>query len=221
MAMTLQELETGWLRLQADQDCRNLMARYSHLHATGRHEEYVELWSKRDDDVLEMPWGRYEGYKGVCNCYLIDHTHRGMGELFYERMRGCMFLHEMDTVLIEVAGDLKTAKAAFITPGTETSIDRATGKPEGCWSWGKYGVDFICEDGVWKFWKMRLYPSVLTDYYTCWTDCEPYEGFKPETHIDGPNTVPVGNYSADEWPATDQPEPPLPYHTYTDVKPCC
>ena len=46
----------------------------------------------------------------------------------------------------------------------------------------KIGADFIQEDGVWKIWRMRVYPVFQAPYDTCWTDVPPYEGFVAETH---------------------------------------
>ena len=37
-------------RLEALQEIRNLMGRYSYLHSAFRNNEYAELWAKRDDD---------------------------------------------------------------------------------------------------------------------------------------------------------------------------
>ena len=43
-------------RLEALQEIRNLMGRYSYLHSAFRNNEYAELWAKRDDDRLVMPF---------------------------------------------------------------------------------------------------------------------------------------------------------------------
>ena len=70
----LEELKLAFDRLQAIDDCRNLMSRYIYLHNMERHREYaVELWSHREDCRLQMPWGRYDGWEGVAECYLKDH----------------------------------------------------------------------------------------------------------------------------------------------------
>ena len=37
-------------RLEALQEIRNLMGRYSYLHSAFRNKEYAELWAKREDD---------------------------------------------------------------------------------------------------------------------------------------------------------------------------
>ena len=43
-------------RLEALQEIRNLMGRYSYLHSAFRNKEYAELWAKREDDKLVMPF---------------------------------------------------------------------------------------------------------------------------------------------------------------------
>ena len=48
-------------RLEALQEIRNLMGRYSYLHSAFRNNEYAELWAKRDDAKLVTPWGSYQG----------------------------------------------------------------------------------------------------------------------------------------------------------------
>ena len=55
---SLEELQLAFARLRAVDDCRNLMTRYIYLHNMERHREYVEeLWSRREDACLQMPWG--------------------------------------------------------------------------------------------------------------------------------------------------------------------
>ena len=63
-----EELKLGFARIQAAQDCRNLMAKYLYYHSAGRHAEYVDLWANRDDCALRMPWGQYNGIEGVRQC---------------------------------------------------------------------------------------------------------------------------------------------------------
>ena len=84
----------------------------------------------------------------------------------YEAIRGLMMIHEMSTDVIEVAADGKTARSIWISPGSETAPD--AGKDKGAWCWGKYEVEFIKEDGQWKFWHMTLFPLFLTPYNRSW-----------------------------------------------------
>jgi hypothetical protein len=73
--------------------------------------------------------------------------------------------------MIQVAKDRKTAKAIFYSPGHETFV-RKEGKIA-TWCWGKYGNDFIREDGEWKIWHLHWYTTFRTPYDRSWQ--EPYE----------------------------------------------
>ena len=152
-------------RLEAVQACRNLMGRYSYLHSAFRNKEFMELWSKRDDVSQTMPFGKFVGYEGVYQSYVGVHGDRNTPE-DYEAIRGLMMIHEMSTDVIEVAADGKTTSGICISPGSETAPD--AGKVKGAWCWGKYEVEFIKEDGQWKFWHMTLFPLFLTPYNRSW-----------------------------------------------------
>jgi hypothetical protein len=38
------------------------------------------------------------------------------------------------------------------------------------WLWGNYGVDFIKEDGKWRFWHFHVYAYMVAPYNKSWTD---------------------------------------------------
>ena len=110
-------------RLEALQEIRNLMGRYSYLHSAFRNKEYAELWAKREDAQLMTPWGSYDGHDGIKACYLEDIGDRSDTRIF-EAIKGAVIIHEIDTEVIEVAEDLQTAKAAFLSQGNDTYVDR-------------------------------------------------------------------------------------------------
>ena len=213
----LEELTRKLERLEAAQACRNLMGLYSYYHCAFRNKEYIELWAKRDDDLLVMPWGEYKGFEGIKACYLEDHGDRSDPEV-YARHRGSVMIHEMDTEVLEVAADGRTAKGAWLTPGSETYVDRAgDGKCHAEWCWGKYAVDFIQEDGQWKFWHMRLYPLFRAEYGKSWVDTKPPED--PEEFRAGkaePGPKPWV-YAPDKLYPANEPPIPQPYATFDDV----
>lgn len=213
MAMTLEEVSRGYERLRAVREIENIMGRYSFFHTSMRHIDYLKLWSQRDDCILDMPWGGYTGYKGVEQCYLLDHGDRSCPET-QEFMIGLLPMHTHTTGVIEVAKDLKTARGCWLSPGHETFAE--DGKGEGTWAWSKIGADFIQEDGLWKVWRMRVYGCIQCGYHTCWTDMPPYQGSLPEAHCDRPVRS-VANYHPDYVYPADEPLPPEPYETYDDV----
>lgn len=61
----------------------------------------------------------------------------------------------LTTPIIQVAGDLKTAKAWWYTPGFQSNVMNGSGSA--IWSYEKYGIDFINEDGEWKIWHFHVY----------------------------------------------------------------
>lgn len=212
---TLQALLLQAERLEAVQACRNLMGKYSYLHTAFRNKEYVELWAKRDDSRLTMPFGVFEGYEAIYRCYVEIHGDRSI-PADAEEIKGLMMIHEMNTEVIEVAADGKTAKGIWITPGTETAP--SPGKEKGSWCWGKYEVDFIQEDGQWKFWHMTLYPLFLTPYNRAWGEpALEIVGAKEIPGIDfaKPLPKPFWTYHKDAIYPENEPAMPEPYEIWT------
>jgi len=68
-------------------------------------------------------------------------------------------IHTQTTPIIEVAGDGKTAKGLWYSPGIMTNAVIKNGKVDtnGGWFFEKYAVDFIKEDGEWKIWHIGMY----------------------------------------------------------------
>lgn len=210
--LTMEELERGYERLRAVREIENIMGRYSFYHTSMQHIDYLKLWSQRDDCILDMPWGGYDGYKGVERCYLEDHGDRSFPET-WDFMIGLFPMHTHTTGVIEVAEDLQTARAVGCRRGRRPSRRTARERPPGR---SKIGADFIQEDGVWKIWRMRVYGVFQAPYDTCWTDVPPYEGFVAETHCDHPPRE-APNYHPDYIYPENEPLPPEPYKTYSDV----
>ena len=165
-----EQLEHTLLKLEAQEACRNLMGRYSYYGTAFRNKETVELWAKREDAQLMTPWGSYDGHDGIKACYLEDIGDRSDTRVF-EAIKGAVIIHEIDTEVIEVAEDLQTAKAAFLSQGNDTYVDRTENeKVHAKWVWEKYSVDFIMEDGEWKIWHMTIYPLFQSEFGEGWAD---------------------------------------------------
>lgn len=210
-------------RLQAFEDCRNLMGAYATCWSDNRTEDIAGMFAEREDCSLEMPWGRYDGKKGVVRCFTEDHldVRRGDNKTW---LNGAYSMHFETTPLIEVAGDGQTARGVFISHGFETYATRNRREDyrgRTFWHWGKLGVDFILEDGQWKFWHFRLCPLVFTEYGKSWEEHKKYDGFgrKNSPAIDGPGPHPVYEWSAGELVPRDMPGLPEPYGTFAEVAP--
>lgn len=68
---------------------------------------------------------------------------------------GAISYRLLTTPIIQVAGDLKTAKAWWYTPGFQSNVMNGTGSA--IWTYEKYGIDFVNEDGEWKIWHFHVY----------------------------------------------------------------
>ena len=223
-----EELRRRLDRLEAVRECRNLMASYSLLHTAYRNVEYCRLWANRDDDLLLMPWGAYKGIDGVKECYLNDHGDRDDPDADTNpQMHGGLFMHCMDTDVLEVAEDGQTAMGVWFDPGHETYVlfgngdyqipdDWTTGTPNPIWCIGKYNVRFIKEDGVWKLWQLQLYPFYRDSVYTCWVHCKPL--FMNAFSLGSELPEPIWNYSPDVVYPDNRPAPPEPYKTFDEKK---
>lgn len=199
-------------RLEAVQCCRNLMGRYSLYNSQVRRRELIGLFSRREDVLLEMPWGIYDGQQGLKNRYLIEQGDRG-DPAGYGRFVGKTVSHEMDTEIIEVAADGETATGCWLSPGCDTGLSDGEGRA--MWCWTKFAADFILEDGEWKIWHLRLYHMYRSSYTQKWTDCdfEDYAAILPRSKADRGPTDPTVWEIGQPYP-TDQPLPPLPYESF-------
>jgi len=163
--VTEKSLEERIRRLEDIQEIQNLMGRYEYYHTADMQEETVSLWAKKAPGIrADVPsFGLYRGYEGIKRLYIG--AHQALGE---EARIGGMHMHTLTTPVIEVAGDGKTAKAVWISPGHETA--KIDGKLQAFWAWLKYGVDFVKEDGEWKFWHLRVYGIFFTPYEKSWVE---------------------------------------------------
>lgn len=230
----IDKLEAYVDRVQAAQECANLMGRYLYYHSAFRHKEYVDMWADRDDCILEMPGSTFIGKEGVKHCYLVCHPDRDDPGQREGGLKGSMMIHTCTTPVIEVAEDGMTARGVWLSPGLETKKSFTSGEFEGTWAWSKYGVDFIKENGVWKFWHLHLYGVFITPYDTCWTDAKPYGSEKielPEEMLgkgglppkrepspyERPCVLPVWSYTKDSVYPAYQPDPPVKYVSFEDI----
>ena len=205
-------LEKKIERLEAVHEIQNLMGRYSYYHTANMHGETVELWAKNTPGVrADIPsFGLYKGIEGIRKLYIG--AHNVLGE---EARVGEMHMHTLTTPVIEVAGDGKTARGVWISPGHETNSH--SGKPQAFWAWLKYGADFVKEDGKWKFWHLRVFGIFFTPYEKSWVHVSNAEGelILPDELKPDKKTTYWTNYSP-EGKAVLAPAPPEPYETWDE-----
>ena len=206
-------LETRIARLEAAQACQNIMSKYQYLHSAYMNKEIVKLFADRDDIIIDMPFGRWNGPDAAKRCF---------GVLFEEELtprdlRGEFVEHTLTTPIIEVAGDAQTAKAVWNSPGHEAhKFFWLEGAPRiAFWYWCKYSVDFIKTDDGWRIWHLAVYQSFAADYNTSIVNGDPPPE-PPEPVGWARFDIPAKDttkYSLDRAPQLI-PVPPEPYHTY-------
>ncbi|WP_427925075.1 nuclear transport factor 2 family protein [Streptomyces sp. cg40] len=206
-------------RMEAVHDIQNLMGRYSFLHSANMHEECLDLFAMDTPDVrAEMMWGVYEGPEGIKRCYPGFHVWADGDPT------GKMHMHALTTSVVEVADDLKTARAVWVSPGHETGpsfhkLDDPT--PVANWAWCKYACDFLLENGEWKIWHLHVYGIFMSSFEKSWAE-EP-----DDMNPDDMPPLPA-EYAPDRPPTThwnyrpdrvylNEPAAPAPYADFSQV----
>jgi hypothetical protein len=138
----------------------------------GQNENELALWARKHP----VRWAQNQGcWVGMASLKVYyDDVNRQMQAAQLKRMSqlnpaiknvpenryiGNTVLHLLTTPIIEVALDGQSAKGMWYTPGAIlTSEDGKTS--QGIWMWERYGVDFVKEDGQWRFLNIQ----VMTDF---------------------------------------------------------
>jgi hypothetical protein len=144
----------------------NLMGRYQYLHTAGKMSQIGrELFASELPDAHSEygPLGVFGPEKSLefFDAMTESFTH-GAGEV----EPGLLELHQITTPVIEVAGDGKTAKAMWMSTGA-ILMQNDPAAPDGksaTWDSGKYAVDLIKLDGVWKIWHLHVCDLWRTDF---------------------------------------------------------
>lgn len=213
------KIQLKFERLEAVQEIQNIMGRYSYMHTAGLHKESGDLFALKTPGVrAEMMWGVYEGEAGIRRLYPGFHEWADRDEGSGKPRPGTMHMHTLTTPVIEVAGDGKTAKAVWISPGHETGAFGGSKQLEAHWAWCKYAADFIKEDGQWKIWHLHVYGLFMSPYNQSWVEQpndHPAPPLPDEFKPDRPPTT-HWMYSTDRVPEY-VPAPPQPYETFDEA----
>lgn len=161
-------------------EVQNTFSKHSYYHACARHvDELSDIWVKEDGLYASTAkWtsnmGIIEGMAQIRKFYgdnltmhlknLLASASKIMPEIknIPENL-GVGFGHEMNfltTPIIEIAGDGKTAKGIWYSPGVNlvgSVIEEGKTRMRGEWRMTKYGVDFAKEDAKWKIWHIKIY----------------------------------------------------------------
>ncbi len=206
--MTFEEMNHAADIMQARDEIRNLVSNYCFEHSCNIPMRFFAKWAKRDDIRHEMPWGNttgaenleYNNPDGDVILHPFDASTMG---------KGALFIHFTDTPVIEIADDLQTAKAVFMSPGIEVAGERMA-----VWAYSKYGFEFIREDGEWKVWHMRVFPVFRNGYFDSFAEVAEEDLTKTHAQSRFDSANKFFAYSPREVVPRNEPEPPLPYKTY-------
>jgi hypothetical protein len=159
-------------RVKAVNEIQNLMSKYEYWHTGDQSDKKAKFIAQKTPGVrIEyITSGVFEGSKGM-NKFLVDH-HGGGGNA--RKYVGGLAVHPLTTPIIEVAGDGKTARGLWISPGVE--VHDIKGKLTALWILEEYAADFVKEDGIWKWWRIHLFRCYQCPFDKPWTeiDCQDY-----------------------------------------------
>jgi len=183
-------------RLQAVHEIQNIASKYCHIHLPTTMRQSPELFALKQPDVsVEIAmWGKYIGADKVKKMY------GGHGDEERKPRPGGFAEHQLTTPVIQVAADGKTAKGIWFSPGHETYEGEAAPEPGGKltahWCFGKFGADFIKEDGQWKIWHYHFYDTFMCPYNKSWVETpQPPLDFVMEQPGSKPDSLPTSRSS--------------------------
>ena len=164
------------------QEIQNVMARHSFLDAIGANREQVmEIWAQTVPDVAFVQnHGMYVGLESIIKYYCDNWEKKARPELYNNITRlfpdipetqendlaGWMKMHTCCSPYILVAGDGKTAKGTWESPGFFSGLLGI--KMQAMWCWERFATDFIKEDGKWKIWHFNALVQFITPYEKSW-----------------------------------------------------
>jgi len=207
MEARLAKLEHEVERAKAPQEIMNIMGRYESVHKAVAMHLTPECFALTMPDVsMEVSdWGVFRGPEAIKFQF---------AKMMQEEPIGTMFDHYITTPMIQVAGDGKTARGVFYSPGHETQVDKV-GRRRAYWTWGSYSADFIKENGEWKIWHLKWWRTFRSDFYKSWVEDWPNIMTGPAHEHDWKQEPCTFFHPYDEfterWPFPFIPEP---YETY-------
>jgi hypothetical protein len=215
-------------------EIQNVMSMHQYYHAANMHREELDtIWAQKTPGVSwESGGGRYEGMDMMRKWYVEAYGQMAgkkqleeMRKLFPDKIAdspeneyiGYSVQHTLTTPVIEVAGDGKTAKGVWVSPGYLTLLEN--GKLRAYWYWDKYGVDFVKEDGKWKIWHVLVCMSFRTPYERSWAEQESAPKNPVDSGFPKRNGVKRTDFHSYSPFTVSQylPRPPVPYRTFEET----
>ncbi len=194
-------------------EIQNVMGKYVYWHFADEHEKVFSLFAKDPDTRAQIAnWGRYYGIEGVKRLFVgvhefLDGTDR----------RGRLHFNPVSTPVIEVAGDGKTAKGLWMFTGANSCAGDDGESYEAYWSWARYAIDFLKEDGEWKIWHYACVGLFQTKFEESWV-------FEPDHEkLILPDELKADEEGGYHWQYSpsvcteNMPAPPEPYWTFSET----
>lgn len=164
-----QRLENAY----GSQQVENIKAHHAYTH--GRADnigEWGKFWSHSPEAAWAHAFGRMRGFEQVWAGNVSEYDAKAYRNYLaiwekYPEITGKdprplleNSVHTLVTDVIEVAEDGKSARGSFVTPGLIASHLNYYGKPYCMVLWERYGADFVCEDGEWKYLHEHVCPDI-------------------------------------------------------------
>jgi hypothetical protein len=204
------------------QEIANVAGKHEYYHTALRHaDELNNIWAQEADDISWTNNGqKYSGRDEVYKFYVTDLASNLTSSLQSANAidssieikdanlgTGVLWYHTLNSPLIEVAGDGKTAKGIWMSFGTVTGPQGASMTAQ--WTCETYGIDFIKENSKWKIWHLRLWVYFYTDVDGHWYNTSDNTAFSSSG-----NTYNQG-YSL--YTIASSPKMPEPYDTWDNT----
>ena len=150
-------------KLEAYQEIQNEMGRTVAAFNFRQPDRILQRFAldKKDVSVEFADEGVFEGREAVTA--IINEV------VGVEPKPGEMIDMQLTTPMIEIAGDLQTAKAVWWCPGGG-AITHEDKDPDAIWAWGMLAADFVREGNEWKIWHLHYFRYIKCLYDKGWVD---------------------------------------------------
>jgi len=187
----IEEYDLEINRLKAVTEIQNCMGHYEAVHITPweihKSHECFAMW--REDVSVEVSNG------GIVHG--PEDVKKYWESMVMDDIKCVAFLHALATPVVQVAGNCKTAKVTWVSPGFECVPNGPDRKHMAAWAWDKYGMDFIKnpETNEWKIWHMKWFRLSRNDYHLDFVEFAKKEKEQRESGA-GPNVKPPNTGNA-------------------------
>jgi len=181
--MAGKSLEERIERLESIDEIQKLMSKYEYFLSAAMFDGILNLFACKVPDISINigDWGDYRGVEGLKRLF------RFMSEMMTQP--GIAAETDLSNPVIEVAGDMKTARAVWMGPGFETTRDPRNGNVRAAWCYTRYACDFIKEEGQWKFWRMSNFLTFFADYEKSWAEGGEHYTRRPDFDLPRPDAM--------------------------------